>query len=213
MWYASTFPTAGGTQSIWIWFSPGTLAVASMRMHQGRPVILFAEIASMNEAESLAGTELRIAESAGDNELLGRGGRLVQVGTRASRFDRAHWESTLGVRQFWADECRARPAETLDEVIAHLKRVGVTSVYFSNDIDGTDEAHADATGTPEPGGLDPEWVVALIRRLGREIGLLGGDVMEVAPPLRRRDDSETRTVALGVRYLRETIEAVLGEAI
>jgi agmatinase len=147
------------------------------------------------------------------NELLGRGGRLVQVGTRASRFDRAHWESTLGVRQFWAEECRARPTETLDEVIAHLKRAGVTSVYFSNDIDGTDEAHADATGTPEPGGLDPEWIVALIRRLGREIGLLGGDVMEVAPPLRRRDDSETRTVALGVRYLRETIEAVLGEAI
>ena len=26
------------------------------------------------------------------NELLGRGGRLVQVGTRASRHDRGHWE-------------------------------------------------------------------------------------------------------------------------
>ena len=52
---------------------PGPLEVASMRMHQGRPVILFAGIASMNEAESLAGTELRIAETAGDNELLGRG--------------------------------------------------------------------------------------------------------------------------------------------
>jgi agmatinase len=143
------------------------------------------------------------------NELLGRGGRLVQVGTRASRFDRGHWESSLGVRQFWASECRARPAESLDALIAHLKGIGVTGVYFSNDIDGTDEAWADATGTPEPDGLDPEFVVALIRRLGREIGIIGGDVMEVAPPLRPRPDSSERTVALAVRYLRETMAAIL----
>ncbi len=34
------------------------------------------------------------------NGRLGRGGRLVQVGVRASGHDREHWESTLGVRQF-----------------------------------------------------------------------------------------------------------------
>jgi agmatinase len=86
-------------------------------------------------------------------------------------------------------------------------------VYFSNDIDGTDDAHADATGTPEPGGLDPDWVVDLIRRLGRDVGLLGGDIMELAPPLRRHADSERRTVALATRYFRETISATLGRAI
>jgi agmatinase len=138
------------------------------------------------------------------NELLGRGGRMVQIGTRASRRDRAHWERTTGVRQFWAEECRARPAEVLDELIAHLKARGVTSVYFSNDIDGTDAIWADATGTPEPDGLTPELVVALIRRLGDEIGLCGGDVMEVAPVL-----GSAATVDLAVRYLRETIAAVL----
>jgi 16S rRNA processing protein RimM len=53
--------------------APGTLEVASMRMHQGRPVILFSGVNSMDDAESLAGTELRIAETAGDGELLGRG--------------------------------------------------------------------------------------------------------------------------------------------
>jgi 16S rRNA processing protein RimM len=51
----------------------GTLEVASMRMHQSRPVILFKGIASMNEAELLAGTELRIAEDEGDAELLEEG--------------------------------------------------------------------------------------------------------------------------------------------
>ena len=65
---------------------------------------------------------------------------MVQVGIRATRFDRGHWESTLGVRQFWADECRAHPSEAIDAVIAHLRSAGVTSVYFSNDIDGTDAA-------------------------------------------------------------------------
>ncbi len=144
------------------------------------------------------------------NALLGGGGRLVQVGTRASGKDRAHWERTTGVRQFWAAECRAHPAETLDAIVAHLRAVGVTGVYFSNDIDGTDEAWADATGTPEPDGLDPDWVVELIRRLGREVGMIGGDLMELAPLLARRPDSTTRTVALAVRYLRETIAAVLG---
>lgn len=48
----------------------GTLEVASMRMHQGRPVILFKGIGSMDEAELLAGTELRIVESEDDAGLL-----------------------------------------------------------------------------------------------------------------------------------------------
>src|SRR6188472_686927 len=34
------------------------------------------------------------------NELIGRQGRMVQVGTRASRFPREYWESRLDVRQF-----------------------------------------------------------------------------------------------------------------
>ena len=145
------------------------------------------------------------------NDLVGRGGRLVQVGTRASRHDRAHWEATLGVRQLWADEVRRDPAAALDAVVGHLRRAGVERVYFSNDIDGTDAAFADATGTPEPGGLDPDFVVELVRRIGREIGLAGGDLMEVAPGLGGPEATE-RTLAVGVRYLRETIAAALGIA-
>ena len=53
--------------------APATLEVATMRMHQGRPVILFAGVGSMNDAELLAGQELRIAETGGEAELLGDG--------------------------------------------------------------------------------------------------------------------------------------------
>jgi 16S rRNA processing protein RimM len=53
--------------------SSATLEVAAMRMHQGRPVILFKGVASMDDAELLAGQELRIAGADGDAELLGEG--------------------------------------------------------------------------------------------------------------------------------------------
>ena len=144
------------------------------------------------------------------NERLGRKGRLTQVGVRASGRDKAHWESTCDVKQFWAKEILADPAGALDAVIAHVKSTGVKGVYFSNDIDGTDSQWADATGTPEPDGLSPEWVVALVRRLGAEVGLLGGDIMEVAPSLTRTPTSAPQTVGLAVRYLVETITAALG---
>ena len=43
--------------------TPATLEVATMRMHQGRPVIGFKGYASINDAEPLAGLELRVDES------------------------------------------------------------------------------------------------------------------------------------------------------
>ncbi|MBS1109801.1 MAG: Arginase/agmatinase/formiminoglutamase [Anaeromyxobacteraceae bacterium] len=144
------------------------------------------------------------------NQLLGRGGRLVQVGIRVSRHGKAHWESTLGVRQVWADEVRADPAGALDAIVAAVRASGVTGVYFSNDVDGTDEAWVDATGTPETGGLEPDFVVELVRRLGREVTLVGGDVMEVAPPIARTPGGAERTLGVAARYLRATVDAVLG---
>ncbi len=143
------------------------------------------------------------------NDLIGRGGRMVQVGIRATRHERAYWESRLGVRQFWAEDCRKDPRASLDAIVAHVKSTGVSGVYFSNDIDGTDSAWADATGTPEPDGLSPDFVMELIARLGRDVGLVGGDVVEVAPPLGPTPESSARTVDLAARYFRATVDAAL----
>jgi agmatinase len=147
------------------------------------------------------------------NELLGRGGRLVQVGLRASRHDRAHWESTLDVRQLWAAEVRSDPAAALEKVVGLCRAAGVTSVYLSNDVDGLDPAFAPGTGTPEPDGLSLDFVLALIDRLGREFELCGGDVMEVAPDLAATPSERRRTLDTAVTCLRHTAEAVLGAAI
>src|SRR5262245_4675918 len=54
---AATLLTRGKDGSL------ATFEVATMRMHQGRLVILFKGIGSMDDAELLAGLELRIPES------------------------------------------------------------------------------------------------------------------------------------------------------
>lgn len=147
------------------------------------------------------------------NELLGRGGRLVQVGIRASRRDQRHWEDALGVRQLWAAEVRADPAAAVARVVALCREAGVREVYFSHDVDGLDPAFAAGTGTPEPDGLDLDTVLALVRALGREIGLAGGDVMEVAPDLAPTPAARATTLDTAVASLRATAEAALGVAI
>jgi 16S rRNA processing protein RimM len=43
---------------------PGTVTIAAMRMHQGRPVLTIEGIDTMDAAETMAGVELRVPESA-----------------------------------------------------------------------------------------------------------------------------------------------------
>lgn len=140
------------------------------------------------------------------NDLLGRGRRLVQVGLRASRFPRAHWEQTLDVAQFWADDVNRDPAAAVDAIVAAVKATGLPCL-LSNDIDGTDAAFASATGTPETRGLHPDVVDSLIRRIGAEVGLVSADLMEVAPLLEAEAPATTLTTS--VRYLDTTLEALL----
>jgi agmatinase len=147
------------------------------------------------------------------NEALGRGGRLVQVGIRASRHDRQHWERTLDVKQFWAEEVRRRgEAGALEDILGHLRAIGVKAVYFSNDIDATDAELAPSTGAAEPAGLSGEFVHALIRGVAAEFELLGADLVEVAPPVGSAEESR-RTVALGASYVRASLAALVGEEV
>lgn len=140
------------------------------------------------------------------NELLGRKGRMVQVGIRASGRDQAHWESTRGVRQFWAKDCLADLDGAVEAIVRHVESLGVKGIYLSNDIDGTDSQWADATGTPESGGLPPSFFLKLIRELGSRVGILAGDLVELAPRL--APDGGAKTVSLACDYVEATLEAM-----
>lgn len=143
------------------------------------------------------------------NQLLGRDGRLVQVGIRASGREREHWERTLGVRQYWPEELERRDVGAIgDEIVARFERLGVDRLYVSNDIDGTGAEHAAATGTPEPGGPDPATVRALTRRLMERFPLVGADLVEVAPPLAHELAGEPdRTLDVALDYLDDLVAA------
>jgi agmatinase len=143
------------------------------------------------------------------NELLGRGGRLVQIGVRASSRSKQHWESTLGVRQYWAEEVAARGDAVIDDVIRHLAGLGTSGVYLSNDIDATDRGAAPSTGAPEAAGLSPAFVESVIARVGAAFPLIGADLVEVAPPIGSADDAR-RTAEVGARYMRASLAALAG---
>jgi agmatinase len=59
---------------------------------------------------------------------------------------------------------------------------GVDAVFVSVDIDVVDPGFAPATGTPEPGGLSAREILDTVRRIGRDLNVVGADVVEVSPP-------------------------------
>ncbi len=144
------------------------------------------------------------------NQLMGNDGRIVQVGIRISGRERGHWETDQNLRQIWAHEANAMGVDALvDEITARFTALGVDALYVSNDIDGTDPAFAAATGTPEPDGLEPPLVTALTRRLAARFPLIGGDLVEVAPPLANEVPGEPeQTLQTASTYLADLIAPI-----
>jgi agmatinase len=143
------------------------------------------------------------------NLRIGGAGRLIQAGVRASQHPREHWESTQGVRQFWPEEYLGEEARLVDDVVAAVRATGLP-VYISNDIDGTDAAFADATGTPEPHGLSVDAVRNIIARVAQHVEVLAADVMEVAPLLGA--DGGHVTVGVAAEYARAALSALRSRA-
>ena len=70
----------------------------------------------------------------------------------------------------------------MDEV---REAIGVdTPTYLSFDIDGLDPSVAPGTGTPEPGGLTSRELVDTVRRISRELNVVGADVVVNATGVR-----------------------------
>ncbi len=98
----------------------------------------------------------------------------VQIGIRTTT------EDYLGVNVITAREAHewgvARVVETVKGI------VGDRPTYLTFDIDALDPAFAPGTGTPVWGGLASWQVAAMLRDLAG-IHLVGGDVVEVSPPM------------------------------
>lgn len=107
--------------------------------------------------------------------------RTIQIGIRGGQnfMDGIEFSLSHGMRVVFMDEFTSMG---VDKVIDEARRVvGDGPTYISFDVDGLDPVYTPGTGTPEIGGITTVEAQRLLRGL-RGLNLMGGDVVEVAPP-------------------------------
>ena len=126
--------------------------------------------------------------------------RTIQIGIRGPLNDPEVWDFSH------ANGMRVVMIEELYEigvaaVIREARRVvGDGPTYISFDVDGLDPVYAPGTGTPEVGGFTTLEAQLMIRGL-RGLDLIGGDVVEVAPPF----DPSGNTALVGANIMFELL--------
>jgi len=107
--------------------------------------------------------------------------RYVQIGLRG------YWP---GEREFaWQREhgitsllMRDVAELGIEEVVGRASAiVGAGPAFVSVDVDVLDPSVAPGTGTPEPGGMGAAELLWAVRALGRELDVVGAEVVEVLP--------------------------------
>jgi len=108
------------------------------------------------------------------------GRRFVQVGIRGPMYGEEDFEfhREHGITMIDVDQLKARGVAA---AVQEIRRVISGPAYMTFDIDAVDPAFAPGTGTPEVGGLTSHEAQQLVRGLAG-LPLVGGDVVEVAPP-------------------------------
>jgi agmatinase len=113
------------------------------------------------------------------------GHRFVQIGLRGywPEPEVMQWMREQKMRSFQMNEIVDRGlTDVVDEAVAYSLEGGAKGVFISVDIDVVDPGLAPGTGTPEPGGLGSRELLDTVRRLSRDLNVLGADIVEVSPP-------------------------------
>jgi agmatinase len=135
-----------------------------------------------------------------------RGEKFLQIGLRGywPEPPELAWMAQQGMRGYeMAEISRRGLAAVLDEAMA-IATDGTDGVFLSVDIDVVDPGMAPGTGTPEPGGLTGRELLDAVARIGREVPLVGMEIVEVAPPY----DHADVTAMLANRVVLETLSGI-----
>lgn len=126
--------------------------------------------------------------------------RMVQIGLRGTGYtaEDFDWARDQGCRVVPAEECWHRSLAPLMEELR--TQLGDGPVYISFDIDSLDPAYAPGTGTAEVAGLTSPQALEIVRGC-RGLDIVGGDLVEVAPPY----DPSGNTAVLGANILYEML--------
>jgi agmatinase len=109
------------------------------------------------------------------------GERYVQIGLRGywpgeTEFG---WQRERGITSYFMHDVRDLGIrEVVERAVA---TVGAGPVFLTVDVDVLDPSFAPGTGTPEPGGMTAVDLLWACRELGRQLDLVGIDVVEVIP--------------------------------
>ena len=108
------------------------------------------------------------------------GKRFIQVGIRGPMYGEEDFDfhREHGITMIDIDQVRACG---IAWTVEQIRRVATGPAYMTFDIDAVDPAFAPGTGTPEVGGLTSHESQQLVRGL-YGLALVGGDIVEVAPP-------------------------------
>ena len=124
--------------------------------------------------------------------------RCIQIGIRGAQNTFEGWDFSLerGMRVVFMEEFAEVGVKAIIEEARRV--VGDMPTYITFDVDGLDPAFAPGTGTPEIGGITSLEALTFLRGL-TGLNLIGGDVVEVAPPL----DNTGSTALVGATLLYE----------
>lgn len=90
---------------------------------------------------------------------------------------------------------------TVEQIVEQIKTtVGNLPVYLTFDIDALDPAYAPGTGTPVIGGLTPDKVLKVLRKLGN-LNIVGMDLVEVSPAFDQSDITALAGATLALEML------------
>ncbi len=133
--------------------------------------------------------------------------RCIQIGIRGYQnfLDGFEFSIEQGMRVVQIDEFQQLGVPAVVEEARRV--VGDGPTYITLDVDGLDPVYTPGTGTPEVGGLTTRETIALLHGL-RGLHLVGGDVVEVAPPL----DESGGTALVGASLMYEIL-CLLAESI
>lgn len=135
------------------------------------------------------------------------GHRFVQIGLRGywPEPEVVAWMRENQMRSYMMSEIADRGlGPVVDEAVEYAVGGGAKGVFLSIDVDVVDPGMAPGTGTPEPGGLTSRELLDTVRRLARELNVLGADVVEVAPAY----DHGEITAYLGNRIVLEILNGM-----
>ncbi|NLC38018.1 MAG: agmatinase family protein [Clostridia bacterium] len=108
---------------------------------------------------------------------------VVHIGSRGFQLGHVGWQNALdaGINLIGAEEAKFNGVPNAVKKALELAKDGTDAIYMTLDIDVADGIYAPGTQCNNPGGFNATELLYIVREVAKAGGVIGFDVMEVAP--------------------------------